>query len=131
MKNPTNHLLLFRSMLAIFVLTLFSSLGLAYSLKKKSIETIFNESELVIVGKAVTKTNETTDFANAYFTVKVKAVVKGKTVKQVDVWTDLVVSEMKVNCCSIGSDYVFFLIKLNDGRYMSANGRYGVFAIKE
>ena len=62
--------------------------------------------------------------------VRVDTLLKGGPKGDVFVAYDTGETELEPECCEAGVVYLFFLRRAPDGRYVSANGPFGIYKVK-
>jgi hypothetical protein len=114
--------------LSLVVILIFSPTLAAVNLERLSFDELAKRSDLVLIGKAY-------KFEGAgvvrFAVVNVTTSLKGaENIKSVRVAIRSGFAEADPDCCEKSKPYLFFLQKNPDGSYSSANGPFGIVAIK-
>jgi hypothetical protein len=124
----------YRVLSAILVLSASISLmgrSTAFDLKEMTLDEKVSHSSIVVVGHVLStqRGGDAPETQTEYATIRVETVLKGRPPLTFQFLTRGFVAESNPLCCQVGSKYLFFLERRNDGRYASVNGRYGVYLI--
>jgi hypothetical protein len=95
--------------------------------RQMSLEEKVRRSDLVIIGQAISDPNMAqVEFA----TIKPKTVLKGSPAPEIQVLLSDPIAENRINCCNVGGLYILFLKRIKANKYISSNGKTGVYSIE-
>lgn len=120
-------------LISVILSTLFgiaiSQPGIANQLSDMPLDKKVASSDLVIIGRAISegydKGNEA--FSVSFVVIETVSVLKGSPPRRIEMVTKGLIAEQNINCCPAGTLHLFFLKKSRGSRYLSVNGRYGVY----
>ena len=108
------------------VLSVSTNIACANELPQLSATQKYAQSDAVVIGRVAKVTRNTYD-GTEYATIAVSAAIKGLVPQTIEVETVGNISEWNFNV-AVNNDYVFYLQKISEGKYMSIAGRNGVLA---
>jgi hypothetical protein len=98
-----------------------------------SLDEKVSASDLVVIGTVIPMpdSNETSRSVDEYATVQVETVLKGEASGSILFLSKGSISELNPDCCRAGARYFFLLKRINENKFASVNGRYGVYLISD
>ena len=106
------------------VTNVFATQIIEMSLEEKS-----KLSDLVVIGKVASVSSEDCYRGSRCAKILISSVLKGDSKGSITFLFDGPIHEFRPKCCEIGTTYLFFLERIDDARFRSMNGYFGVYSM--
>jgi hypothetical protein len=120
-----------KRMTATLLLTLvacfFSTSALSNQYKELTLRDKVDNSNIVLIGQVTSVSKSDCLNLNSCASIKTLKLLKGSQLERISVLFDGPIAEDDPICCKVGSIYLFFLRRVKDDYYESANGPYGIY----